>query len=151
MTLSANLHLRDVDMNRIRVDDCSFGNEDLVVAVRIGDLSLLGTLDRAKVVIGRAHEQLLAIDAARAEAVVRPARAVLGTNESLRLETPEGHGVGLLDTGACSGFCAGQELIIRRAGDRWSFVIWADQVDTGPAGSIVVPVVELDVTTPEVE
>jgi hypothetical protein len=125
--------------SRINVDAMEAGDHLVIPKYRrdlayidVDDyITIQGTLDEMLAVIGRAHEQLLAIQAARAEAAA-PARAVLGSDDSLRLETSTGHRLGWLDVGGAQGFEPGDELLIQRddAG-AWSFVRWATEEDAG--------------------
>jgi hypothetical protein len=138
-----DLTLQDLAIGDITAKDLTRRHGSDLARLQLDpSVRILGTLDELLAVIGRAHEQLLAIQAARQTV---PARAVLGSDGALRLETTTGHGLGWLDTGTSQGFEPGDELLIQRHEEGWSFVRWVDTDDvaTEPLdGYVVVPVIE---------
>ena len=61
-----SIYARQIDVDLIRTADYAVRLDSDIVSTRLGDdVKMQGTLDEMLAVIGRAHEQLLAIRAAR--------------------------------------------------------------------------------------
>ena len=61
-----SIYVRQIDVDHIRTADYAVRLDSDIVSTRFGyDVRMQGTLDEMLAVIGRAHEQLLAIQAAR--------------------------------------------------------------------------------------